>query len=208
MADIKAIETHYNGYRFRSRLEARWAVFFDTAGIPYEYEPEGFHLPNNEMYLPDFYLPSMRMYIEIKPKSSDELEYAKRKLSSLFSMFSYENNNLGVFVGLFTGDPYDSEIEIYCYYYDDEGGGEGWFCAEFRRNYTIWHDCLTTLYEYDSPCIAVGKRYDTRGTRFQDSNMNESNTVLPFNIMEDIGTELLKERLKARQARFEHGECG
>jgi hypothetical protein len=26
----KAIETHYKGYRFRSRLEARWAVFFDT----------------------------------------------------------------------------------------------------------------------------------------------------------------------------------
>ena len=26
---IKPIETKYNGYRFRSRLEARWAVFFD-----------------------------------------------------------------------------------------------------------------------------------------------------------------------------------
>ena len=29
MSDIKAIETYYKGYRFRSRLEARWAVFFD-----------------------------------------------------------------------------------------------------------------------------------------------------------------------------------
>lgn len=26
--NIKAIETEYKGYRFRSRLEARWAVFF------------------------------------------------------------------------------------------------------------------------------------------------------------------------------------
>ena len=25
--DIKAIETEYDGHRFRSRLEARWAVF-------------------------------------------------------------------------------------------------------------------------------------------------------------------------------------
>lgn len=25
---IKPIETIYNGYHFRSRLEARWAVFF------------------------------------------------------------------------------------------------------------------------------------------------------------------------------------
>ena len=30
----------------RSRLEARWAVFFDTAGIAWQYEPEGFDLTN------------------------------------------------------------------------------------------------------------------------------------------------------------------
>lgn len=39
---IKPIETYYNGYRFRSRLEARWAVFFDAAGIKYQYEEQGF----------------------------------------------------------------------------------------------------------------------------------------------------------------------
>lgn len=51
---IKPIETIYNGYRFRSRLEARWAVFFDALGVDYEYEPEGFNLPNGGRYLPDF----------------------------------------------------------------------------------------------------------------------------------------------------------
>ena len=51
---IKAIETYYNGYRFRSRLEARWAVFFDTLGVKYEYEPEGFELDGGLRYLPDF----------------------------------------------------------------------------------------------------------------------------------------------------------
>lgn len=51
---IKAIETVYNGYRFRSRLEARWAVFFDALGVKYEYEPEGFELPSGQWYLPDF----------------------------------------------------------------------------------------------------------------------------------------------------------
>lgn len=56
MNRIKPIETRYNGYRFRSRLEARWAVFFDTLGVDYEYEPEGFELPNGEKYLPDFRL--------------------------------------------------------------------------------------------------------------------------------------------------------
>lgn len=38
---IKPIETRYAGCRFRSRLEARWAVFFDALKIEWEYEPEG-----------------------------------------------------------------------------------------------------------------------------------------------------------------------
>ena len=56
--DIKAIETQYKGYRFRSRTEARWAVFFDTAGIEWEYEKEGYDLGKVGRYLPDFWLPS------------------------------------------------------------------------------------------------------------------------------------------------------
>lgn len=52
--DIKPIETIYKGYRFRSRLEARWAVFFDALGVEWEYEPEGFNLPSGRKYLPDF----------------------------------------------------------------------------------------------------------------------------------------------------------
>ena len=51
---IKAIETVYDGYRFRSKLEATWAVFFNALGVEYEYEPEGFVLPDGSKYLPDF----------------------------------------------------------------------------------------------------------------------------------------------------------
>lgn len=54
METIKVKETYYKGYRFRSRLEARWAVFFDALGVEYEYEPEGFQLPDGSCYLPDF----------------------------------------------------------------------------------------------------------------------------------------------------------
>jgi hypothetical protein len=67
MQTIKAIETHYQGYRFRSRTEARWAVFFDALGIAYQYEPEGFELPDGTRYLPDFWLPVLGYWIEIKP---------------------------------------------------------------------------------------------------------------------------------------------
>ena len=69
MAEIKAIETIYNGYRFRSRLEARWAVFFDNAGIEYKYEVEGFKNDDGICYLPDFYLPKTETWVEVKGDS-------------------------------------------------------------------------------------------------------------------------------------------
>lgn len=63
---IKAIETRYAGCRFRSRLEARWAVFFDDMQIPWEYEPQGFTLGDGRNYLPDFLLPQCGTWIEVK----------------------------------------------------------------------------------------------------------------------------------------------
>ena len=65
--NIKAIQTSYKGYRFRSRTEARWAVFFDALGIAWEYEKEGYDLGELGWYLPDFWLPESQMWVEIKP---------------------------------------------------------------------------------------------------------------------------------------------
>ena len=65
--DIAAIETRYNHHRYRSRLEARWAVFFDSIGLQFEYEPEGLELPDGTRYLPDFYLPQVKWFAEVKP---------------------------------------------------------------------------------------------------------------------------------------------
>ena len=39
---MKAIDTEYKGHLFRSRLEAKWAVFFDEIGVRWEYEKEDF----------------------------------------------------------------------------------------------------------------------------------------------------------------------
>jgi hypothetical protein len=65
---IKAIETRYAGHRFRSRLEARWAVFFDHLGITWEYEPQGYLIgPDGDLpYLPDFWLPCEGLWVEVK----------------------------------------------------------------------------------------------------------------------------------------------
>jgi len=66
---IRAIETLYRGCRFRSRLEARWGVFFETLGVRWDYEPEGFALSTGDWYLPDFlvHLKGRSLWVEIKP---------------------------------------------------------------------------------------------------------------------------------------------
>lgn len=76
MQEIKAIETEYAGCRFRSRLEARWAVFFDALGVTWLYEPQGYVLGNGESYLPDFWLPDLQLWAEVKGVPS-EAEWMK-----------------------------------------------------------------------------------------------------------------------------------
>ncbi|WP_433460636.1 hypothetical protein [Micromonospora sp. CA-248212] len=68
MTEIKPIETQYAGCRFRSRLEARWAVFFDHLNIEWQYETEGYTLSTGDRYLPDFYLPDSDQWVEVKGK--------------------------------------------------------------------------------------------------------------------------------------------
>ncbi len=81
----RAIETRYAGYRFRSRLEARYAVLFDSLGIKWDYEPEGFELGGGKRYLPDFWLhwpdkPGWGYWVEIKALAPTPGEVDRMKL--------------------------------------------------------------------------------------------------------------------------------
>lgn len=69
------LPTFYGGTTLRSRLEARWAVFFDTLGIQWQYEAEGYQTPHGN-YLPDFYLPELNYLFEIKPPTYKDLDGA------------------------------------------------------------------------------------------------------------------------------------
>lgn len=86
MSAIKPIETHYKGYAFRSRLEARWAVYFDAIEIKWDYEPQGFELPNTERYLPDFVLHTKvgPVFAEVKPQG-DITQFDKAKMFIRYS---------------------------------------------------------------------------------------------------------------------------
>lgn len=73
---INAIPTQYGGINFRSRLEAKWACFFDALGWTWDYEPLDL-----AGYIPDFLitvlgpspyasghdLPPQQMLVECKP---------------------------------------------------------------------------------------------------------------------------------------------
>lgn len=78
---FRSIPTRFNNVIFRSRLEARWAVFLTELKITWEYEHEGYDL-NGTWYLPDFYLPYWNggTFVEVKPKAFTDLEDNKVKL--------------------------------------------------------------------------------------------------------------------------------
>lgn len=74
----KAIEVLYSGKVFRSRLEARWAVFLDLLGVNWDYEPCHYEIGPDLYYLPDFYLPDQRAWLEVKGAPfMDAASYAK-----------------------------------------------------------------------------------------------------------------------------------
>lgn len=75
----KPLPTSYSGITFRSRLEARWAIYFDAVGIDWEYEREAYDLAdwNAGCYLPDFWLPQVSMWAEVKPDTFTEAEAKK-----------------------------------------------------------------------------------------------------------------------------------
>jgi hypothetical protein len=87
---INPVETRYKGYRFRSRTEARWAVYFDALWIAWEYEKEGYDLSEHGYgwYLPDFWLPQVHMWAEVKPGEFSEEE--KTKCILLASLTDHE----------------------------------------------------------------------------------------------------------------------
>jgi hypothetical protein len=65
---IRPIPTFYRGHHFRSRLEARWAVFFQTLGLDWEYEPEAFRIGGGHGYLPDFRIKFTWRHVDLNAK--------------------------------------------------------------------------------------------------------------------------------------------
>lgn len=95
---LTPIPTIYRGIKFRSRLEARWALFFDEIGLSYHYELEGFE-SNNTRYLPDFFLPNWNTWIEIKPKAPTSEEWRKCEALLISLLRKDETTSVAILYG-------------------------------------------------------------------------------------------------------------
>ena len=190
---MQAIQTEYNDYLFRSRLEARWAVFFDMMHIRWEYEPEGLILSDGSFYLPDFYLPDFHVYFEVKRaglKDTDEGKEAIRKISD-----GIYNDS---FAGLICfGDPVDDNLTLFCQEEDDGGGGL------YDGTVTIGIHPLTK-----DPCLLSYCDYRERSffDTWEHLQTIPCITAYSYNYSDFINAYVLDARRVARQARFEHGE--
>lgn len=74
---LESLPSVYMGITFRSRVEARWSVFFQNLSLHWEYEPEGFEFSPQRRYLPDFFLPGLGeggAYFEVKGEPPTDAE--------------------------------------------------------------------------------------------------------------------------------------
>lgn len=182
-AQPKAIETEYNGYKFRSRLEARWAVFFDSLGVQYEYEKEGFKLEHG-WYLPDFWLPDLDVWVEIKPDMNKWNDDAWTKCNDLATAS-------GKLVLLSSGSPWPDEYFLMDFRAFDPKEGYG-------MTEGAWAQCR----KCDGVCIVE----HTNGWFPLGPHTCGKNEKWP--LVDDFAPKLKAAYKAARQARFEHGAKG
>ena len=89
---IRSFPTVYKGRQYRSRLEARWAAFFDLLGWNAEYEP--FDLGS---WSPDFLLHAQGfdIFVEVKPITEfDQAVAAKMETAFMGAGDEFEGNLL------------------------------------------------------------------------------------------------------------------
>lgn len=221
--NIKAIETKYKGYRFRSRLEARWAVFFDALGIDWRYECDGFEKKQEHedaqgnitehpglRYLPDFFLPDYGTWAEVKP-TNEALRVESDWMEEFLDYWSPLPN--------FTGSATATEV-TYCK--DKKRTFRKVFGLLFLGEIPDPTKCglhLHPIVRHDK-----GLRWSWAFFRGQDVSILEHHALVQLSEVENdpndwtvqsgfipterVYTKVVEAYRAARSARFEHGENG
>lgn len=186
---IAAIETRYAGCRFRSRLEARWAVFFNHLDIRWEYEPQGFVIQRpghaDTPYLPDFLLPDCGTWVEVKG-SEQQLDKTMLCAAALQLPQHPDRGERGPSLLVLGSVPerHPRRLDWGWVGFDRDYPGR-WGFGAYGKNLRPWY--LT-----GASCI--------------DLESNDIGWLTP--IADDDETDPVGAYTAARSARFEHGERG
>jgi len=214
MNNIKAIETWYKGIKFRSRLEAKWAVFFDACDIKWEYELEGYEI-DGEKYLPDFYLPELDTYVEVKgqrPGYEQEIlklqkfivwggpikqivilsDLPNSKMWGLPHFPAYHWHTRAVAAGWF-------------FFYDEEGDVKGHISSAQYMGPYITRGCVNNKFSIE-PVTDYYLTLQLRG--YEDAWKKAYDESYFGGYTKEINPIVMDAYDKARSARFEHGENG
>ena len=217
MGEIQVLPTSYSGIEFRSRLEARWAVFFDACGVKWEYEPEGFKMKDGTMYLPDFKLHNVvietsdnndrfdfekrrweyhidvcDLWVEVKGKMSDTDANKIRKFAGSFK--EHGNDGKNAFQGYNVTRLRERPIAVV----GNIPKGDNWWemMCDYNNNVNLYKfGLLTTVTEWEIQkvfCIdSDGKLRLTHGGALMEDGVNEEQTLLAYRL--------------AYNAKFDHG---
>lgn len=221
---ISAIETRYAGCNFRSRLEARWAVFFDTLGIAWQYEPQGFIGCAEARYLPDFFLPEVEwcprgthqdasgVYVEVKG-SDEQLRQDSERIGECIDYHSTPLSRHGL---LILGDIPRADLpdcvaitHSLCYWYKGVATTQvGWEKMWPKAPWSLsarppapapWMDDYTAE---DLPEATSTIAVEWRAPTFRRGTQNRVYGARAHM------AELVAAYRAARSARFEHGQSG
>lgn len=182
---IQAIQTKYKGYRFRSRLEARWAVFFDALGVRWEYEKEGYKLSDGSYYLPDFYLPDNQLWFEVKNENVTEADLKK----------FYKFTDSGASAILAKGMPSENMMELHCWDVSENSGGQ-----------STWNVDVFTVNENKIVFFVLGSPEWYFEKTLGTDDILENKIEVVFGLKRQCLPIVTKAIEAARSARFEHGE--
>lgn len=179
-------------------------MFFDALGVPYEYEKEGYDLGNGLLYLPDFWLPKQRCWIEIKPNSLTadgwchfvgEDRVTAEKCGRLAEATEHAAYLLTGMPGDVSRSDWIGDMAPYLVFHgwDDEeeiNGIVGWPHADGAQWFGRCPKCgfVDIAFEARTDRFGCGCNYRGRGP-FDDSAIEQA-------------------EIAARQARFEHGARG
>ena len=194
---LRALETHAFGYRFRSRLEARWAVFFNELGVSWEYEPQGFDI-GGEAYLPDFRVVTgdLVYWYEIKPRGTNSCGKFE-KFTEVLGLHNSGDLPLNLEARLLSGDPFDVFGDVYvCPRCGKPESPDGHSDGEVDF---YCHPCdMVTTSGGGNPC-EIG----FAGVRYRP---HKGVIVVNAEDFAILNEKIDRACLAARKARFEHGE--